>query len=92
MAKPGTSAFQRWKKAEALIDHEQPLLLIGSPMCSALSHFQSLNKNRRGPDVIEKELAEARIHWSWCCRLCRKQLDRGADLLHDHPALAKSLQ
>ena len=78
------------KKAEALIDQEQPLLLIGSPMCTAFSHLQNLNKNRRDPEIVAKELAAARIQLSGCCRLYWKQLDRGADVLQKHPALAKS--
>ena len=66
------------KNAEALIDHGQPHLLKGSLMCTALSHLQNLNKNRRDPKVIEKELVEARIHLSWCCLIYWKQLDGGA--------------
>ena len=55
------------KKAEILIGHEQPLLRIGSPMCTAFSHLQNLNNNRRDPAAIEEELVEARIYLSWCC-------------------------
>ena len=66
------------KKAEALIDLHEPLLLIGSPMCTAFSHLQNPNKNRRDPEVIEREMAEARHRLSWCCHLYRKQRPRGA--------------
>ena len=33
-------------EAERLIDLEKPVLLIGTPMCTAFSHIQNLNKKR----------------------------------------------
>ena len=37
------------QKAEAKIDAQRPLLLIGSPMCTALSAIQAINRERRDP-------------------------------------------
>ena len=42
-------------KAEALIDAQQPVLLIGSPMCTAFSVIQAINKTRRDPLAVERE-------------------------------------
>ena len=78
------------KKEEALIDFQEPALLIGSPMCTAFSHIQNLNKAKRDPTIVEQELTRARVHLYWCCHLYRKQVDRGAYFLHEHPALATS--
>ena len=77
-------------KAEKRVDDEQPHLLIGTPMCTAFSNIQNLNKARRDPRVVEAELAKARVHLHWCCRLYRKQIARGAYFLHEHPRLATS--
>ena len=44
------------KKAEAMIDLQEPHLLIGSPMCTAFSHIQNLNNARRDPIIVEQEL------------------------------------
>ena len=79
-------------KAVALIDLWDPRLLIASPMCTAFSHLHNLNKNRRDLEVMERELVEARLQFSWCCHLYRKHRARGAYFLHEHPALAKSWQ
>ena len=59
------------KKAEALIDIQEPALLIGSPMGTAFSHSQNLNKAKRDPAVDEQELIRARVHLHWCCYLYR---------------------
>ena len=69
---------------------KKPQFLIGSPMCTAFSNIQNLNKMRRDPAVIEKEYEKARVHLKWCCRLYQAQIDRGAYFLHEHPAGATS--
>ena len=59
-------------------------------MCTAFSHIQNLNKARRDPEVVRLEIVKARVHLAWCCRLYKKQVDRGAYFLHEHPRLATS--
>lgn len=66
------------------------MLLVVSPSCTFFSNIQNINKDRRDPAVVRRELIEGRVHPEWCCRLCRQQMARGAYLLHEHPALAKS--
>ena len=61
-------------------------------MCMAFSHLQNLNKAKRDPRVVEQELVRAWVHLAWCCKLYKKQIDRGAYFLHEHPRLATSWQ
>ena len=75
-------------KAEVVIDAQQPVLLIGSPMCTSFS--LATNKARRDPLVVERELVAGRLRLAWCCHLYRKQIARGSYFLHDHPAGATS--
>ena len=78
------------EKAENIIDEQQPLLLIGTPMCTAFSNIQYLNKAKRDPEVVRRELAKACVHLNWCCHLYTKQMDRGAYFVHEHRAGATS--
>ena len=61
-------------------------------MCTAFSNIQNLNKAKRNPENVAAEIAKARIYFTWCCRLCQKQIDRAACFLHEHPRLATSWQ
>jgi len=79
-------------KAELLIDEQQPMLLIGSPMCTAFSAIQAINNipGKRDPLIVAREKAAGRLHLDWCCYLYRKQISRGAYFLHEHPNGATS--
>ena len=57
-------------------------------MCTGFSHLTNLNKAKRDPAVVERELIKARIHLHSCCHLNRKQTVRGAYFLHEDPAPA----
>ena len=65
-------------------------MLICTPMCTAFSNIQNLNKAKRDPDIAAAEIARAREHLKWCCRLYQMQVSRGAYFLHEHPAHATS--
>ena len=73
-------------RAERLLEAQRPVLLIGTPMCTAFSNIQNLNKGKRDPKAIEAEIEKARMHPKWCCRLYRKQHERGAYFLREHSA------
>ena len=77
-------------KAEKLIAAQQPTLLIGSPMCTAFSAWQHINRTKRPADVCERELIAGRVHLAWCCKLYKAQIARGAFFLHEHPGCATS--
>ena len=55
-------------KAEALIDERQPMLPIGSPMCTAFSVIQAIDNipGKRGLLIIAREKAAGRLHLDWC--------------------------
>ena len=78
------------KAAEELLDQEQPLLLIGSPMCKAFSVLQQLNARRVDPAVVRQRVEEATEHIKFCVKLYWKQLRAGRFFLHEHPEQAKS--
>jgi hypothetical protein len=42
------------KRAWAKIEEEQPMLLIGSPMCTAFSAWQHINNSKRDPKVTSR--------------------------------------
>ena len=65
-------------EAEKLLDEQRPHLLIGSPMCTACSNIQNLNKAKRDPKVVAAEIEKARVHLGWCCHLYKQQIERGA--------------
>ena len=71
---------------------EKPILflLIGSPSRTPFSNIQHLNRGRRDPEVAMDEFDRGRLHLAWCCRLYRRQIERGAYFLHKHPAQATS--
>ena len=79
-------------KAEALIDSQLPVLLIGSPMCNVFSAIQAINNipGKRDPAIVAREQAAGRLHLAWCCQMYRRQAARGAYFLHEHPAGATS--
>ena len=76
--------------AERRLDQQKPMLLIGTPMCTAFSNIQNLNKAKRDPAVVAAEFEKARVHLRWCCKLYQKQIDRGVYFLHEHPGGATS--
>ena len=76
------------RQAEKLIDEKNPLIFISSPMCTVFWHIQNSNKANRDPKVVEHEVVRARVHIAFWFKLYKKQIDRGASLLHEHPRLA----
>ena len=80
----------RRAEAEKLLNEQKPQLLIGTPMCTAFSNIQNLNKAKRDPAIVAAEIEKARTHLRWCCHLYQLQLNRGAYFLHEHPGGATS--
>ena len=77
-------------RAWAKIRSEQPLLLKGSPMCTAFSAWQHINNSKRDPAVTSKEYARGRSHLRFCCEPYDYQVAQGRYFLHEHPAQATS--
>ena len=75
------------RDAEAYVDKEDPLVLIGSPPCVARSQLQSLSPESENK---AKQLAEGIRHMEFVVRLYKKQIDAGRFFIHENPAHAKS--
>ena len=73
-----------------MLEEQQPFLLIGSPPCTPYFQIQAINKARRDPKDVERELIAGRVHIDFCCALYRRQIARGANFLHEHPPGASS--
>lgn len=54
-------------KAGKLFEEQQPFLLVGSPPCTPFSQIQAINRERRDPHQIERELIAGRVHLEFCC-------------------------
>ena len=50
----------------------------GSPMCTAFSAWQHINRAKRPADIVEHELVAGRVRLAWCYKLYRGQIKRGA--------------
>ena len=58
-----------WSK----IEEEQPMLLIGTPMCMAFSAGQHINNSKRDHKVTSKEYARGLSHLKVCCEFYEYQ-------------------
>ena len=74
------------------VREEKPMLLVGSPMCTAFSTWQRINDLIRDPYVVKNEKARAVQHLEFCIQLYQEQRRHGRYFLHEHPAYASSWQ
>lgn len=74
------------------VKEERPMLLIGSPMCTAFSTWQRINDKNRSPVVVAAEKKRAIKHLESCVQLYLAQTAGGRYYLHEHPAYASSWQ
>ena len=79
-------------RAMKKLKEEKPLLLVGSPMCTAFSTWQRINDKIRDPYVVEAEKRRIVQHLDFCLELYREQLRNGRYFVHEHPAYATSWQ
>ena len=80
------------ERALKRVREEKPLLLVGSPMCTAFSTWQRINNLVRDPVTVAGELKRAKQHLAFCVELYREQAKGGRYFLHEHPAYASSWQ
>ena len=80
----------RRKEALCLVRSSQPKMLIGSPMCTAFSQLQALNRSKLGEEKWKLMIEDATRHIIFCSVLYREQMSRGDYFLHEHPAGASS--
>ena len=79
-------------RAMERVNREKPLLLVGSPMCTAFSTWQRINAKIRDPYIVECEKRRAIMHLEFCCELYREQFKNGRYFIHGYPAYATSWQ
>ena len=81
-------------KARKIVRTEEPMLLIGSPSCTAFCQWQALNTVKQGRDEekIAAARAEAEAHLLFVTELYQLQVDAKRYFLHEHPAGATSWQ
>ena len=77
-------------KARRLLHETKPLFLIGSPMCTAWCTWQRINRLKRDPAVVQRELVKARLHLDFVIQLYRDQIEGGRYFLHEQPRTASS--
>ena len=78
-------------KAREMLRQSKPMLLIGSPMCTAFSTWQYLNWTRsRRPADMEKAYVQACVHMEFVAQLYLDQLAEDRYFLHEHPKFATS--
>ena len=65
------------ERAMRKLKEEKPMLLIGSPMCTAFSTWQRINNKLRYPYVVDCEKRRAVMHLEFCMELHREQLRTG---------------
>ena len=68
----------------------KPLFLIGSPPCTAMSVMQNINKERRDPAVVRREIQAAEEHIRFCIVLYKLQIKNRRYFVHEHPEGASS--
>ncbi len=79
------------EKARRLIREYKPLLLIGSPMCTAFSTFQNINVSKfKDPEAKQRAYVQACMHMNFVASLYWEQLEAGRYFLHEHPRWASS--
>ena len=73
-----------------MLEKEGPLFLVGTPMCTAFSQWQTIHKSRRPEKENNEVKARARIHLRFTMHLYAMQIKAGHYILHEHPAYSTS--
>ena len=69
---------------------QQPAFIIGSPMCTAFSVLQGLNKGRMSKENWDAMWEKGIRHMRFAVKLYRLQVDSGRLFIHEHPNSASS--
>ena len=81
---------ERREEAKRRILEQKPMLLVGSPMCTAFSTWQYLNAAKADPEKVKQAYARAMIHLQFSCEMYELQVAGGRYFLHEHPDKAMS--
>ena len=66
------------------------MLLIVSPMCTAVSVLQNLNYSKKSPEEVKNISRRAIKHVAFAIRLCEMQDEAGRYFVYEHSKTAKS--
>ena len=69
---------------------QKPQVLIGSPMCTAFSALQFLNRDRMNPEKWNAMIEKGIRHMKFAIKLYKIQAENCRWLLHEHPNSASS--
>ena len=78
------------KRALARVCEERPMLLIGSPMCTAFSRLQNMNLAKMKRKEVNKVSEHGTKHLEFCMHLYKLQHSLGLYFLHEHREQATS--
>ena len=81
-----TMTERPWAKIKA----EEPLLILGSTMCTAFSAWQNINNPKQDQTIVANEFRRGMMHLDFCLQIYEHQNSRGRYFLHEHPAQASS--
>jgi len=73
-------------KVMNLMRDSEPFCIVGSPLCTPFSQLQGLNKARRDPDIVAKELRLGKLHMKFCIDVYRMQVNAGKHFDLEGPA------
>ena len=59
-------------EAQKLLDEQKPMLLVGTPMCTAFSIWQFINDKKCDAKIVDSEKKSGRAHLAWMCKLYLK--------------------
>ena len=77
-------------RAVRKVFEDKPLLLVGSPTCTAFSQLNNINDSRMDPLEVKRRMDYGRRHFEFCVKLYNLQREAGRYFLHGHPANASS--
>ena len=72
-------------RVRKLIMDTEPFCIVGSPPCTPFSQLQGLNKARRDPKIVEKELRAGKADIKFCLEVYTMQMKAGRHFVHEHP-------
>ena len=71
---------------------DEPVLLIGSPMCTIHSVMNNINHARMPTEVVRQRFEHARRHLEFATKLYKIQAQEGRYFLHEHLESVSSWQ
>jgi len=80
------------EEARRYVRRVKPMVVVGSPMCTAFSQLQNLNwgKSEERDEKMREALKKACRHMEFMMEIYQIQIDGGRYFLHEHPATASS--